>query len=106
MQSGCGPQIHFYNWLSRYLENGEVVTGNYEYRGHTSEIVYPDQFGDHLPVGAPACARRGCSGCWYCKGVPLPVMLEVDISGSGQEWAGILGTGIWVSRPATPFGDG
>mmetsp|Transcript_12977 Transcript_12977/g.41422 ORF Transcript_12977/g.41422 Transcript_12977/m.41422 type:complete len:183 (+) Transcript_12977:284-832(+) len=43
VQSGCGPQIHFYNWLSRYLENGEVVTGNYEYRGHTSEIVYPDQ---------------------------------------------------------------
>jgi len=79
VQSRCGPQIHFSNWLSRYLENGEVVTGNYEYRGRTIEIVYPDQFGDHLPVGAPACARRGCSGCCYCKGVPLPVMLEVDI---------------------------
>ena len=60
VQSRCGPQIHFSNWLSRYLENGEVVTGNYEYRGRTIEIVYPDQFGDHLPVGAPACARRGC----------------------------------------------
>ena len=48
----------------------------YEYIGehpHDSNRPPPDQFGsDHRPVGPIACARRGCSGCCYCRDRPAP----------------------------------
>ena len=39
-----------------------------------------DQFGnDHRPVGRSACARRSCTGCCFCDGVPLPLYVEIRI---------------------------
>jgi hypothetical protein len=68
-------------WLKHWLEHGEHATGHGdEYRGKHAKLLC-DRFGpDHHPVGAAACARRGCTGCCRCFGESPPVYLETCTS--------------------------
>ena len=66
-------------WLRHWLKHGHVTTGSDEYRGEPAQLPC-DRFGpDYHPVGRSACARRGCTGCCFCVGVPLLVYLEIRI---------------------------
>ena len=90
-------------WLRRLLHQNEYLDSitSREYRGESNEYmpsedtlaacryrrcygcarcwISADRFGpDFRPVGPAACARRGCSGCCYCRGdKSLPVYLQV-----------------------------
>ena len=67
-------------WLKHWLEHGDVAIGwGDEYRGVPAKLPC-DRFGpDHHSVGRSVCARRDCTGCCFCIGVPLPVYLEIRI---------------------------
>ena len=95
----CAPAT----WLRRLLHQNEYLDSitSREYRGESNEYmpsedtlaacryrrcygcarcwISADRFGpDFRPVGPAACARRGCSGCCYCRGdKSLPVYLQV-----------------------------
>ena len=83
---GCDPQ---------FLGLQEVSLRWYRCPGVNSFFNFPqsklfDQFGDLRPlVGPIVCARIGCDGCCYCRGVTRPPrMVQFSLDGLGRiEWA-------------------
>ena len=96
----CDP-LRFWVAADEYRGCNVVVVG--EHLGYRKLAPTPphDRFGGcHTDeVGPYACARRSCEGCCYCRGVSLPVYLEM----AAFRIAGVTGH---VSRPSgfTPFG--
>ena len=78
-------------WLEHWLKHGDLATRHGdEYRGEPAQLPC-DRFGpDHHPVGAAACARRGCTGCCRCFGGPPPVYLEIYTSLDARRWMELL----------------
>jgi hypothetical protein len=64
---------------SRTGRKGWIGTPLWEGNYHEGAWLVRNRFGpDWRPVGRVACARRGCSGCCYCRGFnePLPTYLQ------------------------------